>query len=79
MPLNIRLSSTLRKYVPGYDPTKGVDFSMDKGTTVAAVCMRMNIPAEKVKIIMINGKSESLDYELKGNERIGLFPPVGGG
>jgi molybdopterin converting factor small subunit len=39
----------------------------------------MNIPAEKVKIIMINGKSESLDYELKGNERIGLFPPVGGG
>ena len=79
MPLNIRLSSTLRKYVPGYDPAKGVDLSLDKGTTVAAVCMHMNIPAEKVKIIMINGKSESLDYQLKGNERIGLFPPVGGG
>jgi len=43
------------------------------------VCRKINIPVEKIKVIMINGKSESFDYILKGDERVGLFPPVGGG
>jgi len=33
----------------------------------------------KIKIVMVNGKSEPFDYELQGDERIGFFPPVGGG
>ncbi|MBW1707423.1 MAG: MoaD/ThiS family protein [Deltaproteobacteria bacterium] len=79
MPLKIFLSSTLRKYVPGYDPTKGVNFVMDGKRTVTDICKQMNIPADKIKIIMVNGKSKSPDHILKGDDRVGLFPPVGGG
>ena len=79
MPLKIFLSSTLRKYVPGYDPAKGISFIMAGKRTVTDICEQMDIPADKIKIIMVNGKSKSPDHVLKGNERVGLFPPVGGG
>ena len=79
MALKILLSSTLRKYYPDYEPIKGVDFSADGKTTIAEVCREIGIPMEKIKVIMVNGKSASPDYVVKGDERIGLFPPVGGG
>ena len=79
MPLKIFLSSILRKYVPGYDPTNGVSFTVDGERTVTDICEQINIPADKIKIIMVNGKSRSPDHILKGDERVGLFPPVGGG
>jgi molybdopterin synthase sulfur carrier subunit len=79
MPLKIILSSTLRKYQPAYDPLKGLEVAVDGKKTVADVCTKMNIPPDKIKVVMVNGKSESLDYVLAGDERVALFPPVGGG
>ncbi len=79
MALKVFLSSTLRQYIPGYDPSEGTRFSVNRKTTVSELCKLMNIPEAKIKIVMVNGKSESFDYELQGDERIGLFPPVGGG
>jgi len=79
MPLKILLSSTLRKYRPDYDPVKGLELAADGEKTVADVCRKINIPADKIKVVMVNGKSESLDCVLAGDERVGLFPPVGGG
>jgi sulfur carrier protein ThiS len=79
MPLEIFLSSTLRKYIPGYDPTKGMVVSLDEEITVAELCEVINIPADKIKIIIVNGKNESLDHILNGDDRLGLFPAIGGG
>ena len=78
MPLKIFLSSTLRKYLPNYNPTEGIDFSVDEEITVAELCKRMEIPIDSIKIVMVNGRNEGLDYILRGDERVGLFPPVGG-
>ncbi len=79
MPLKIFLSSTLRRYHPGYRPSTGIDLDLDKPLTVAELCGRIKIPPEDVKLVLVNGKSESMAFELKGEERIGLFPPLGGG
>ena len=79
MPLTVFLSSTLRKHVPEYDPIKGMTLSVDREMTVAELCEHMTIPPDRIKLVMVNGKNESLDYLLKGDERVGLFPPVGGG
>jgi sulfur carrier protein ThiS len=79
MPLKIFLSSTLRRHVPGYDPVKGLELAINEASTVAEVCLQMNIPTEKIKMVMVNGKHQNIDHVLHGEERIGLFPPVGGG
>jgi sulfur-carrier protein len=77
--VKVLLSSSLRRYVPGYDPSSGVALKVDKGVSVADVCRLMNVPVEKIKIVMVDGRHGSLEYLLKGDERIALFPPVGGG
>ena len=79
MPLKIFLSSTLRKYQPDYDPLKGLEVEFDEKRTVADLCTKINIPPEKIKVVMVNGKSAPLEYILTGEERVALFPPVGGG
>ncbi len=79
MPLQIFLNATLRQYVPGYDPFKGLTLEITSGTTAAEVIARLNLPAKEVTLIMVNGRSQPPDFVLRGNERIGLFPPIGGG
>lgn len=79
MVLRIFLSSTLREYYPAYDPSEGIEVSLEGGTTLAALLERLRIPREQVKIVMVDGVHASLDDVLKGDERVALFPPVGGG
>jgi sulfur carrier protein ThiS len=79
MPLKIFLSSTLRRHVPGYDPVTGLEIAIHEPRTVAEVCLQMHIPTEKIKVVMVDGKHQNIDHVLYGEERIGLFPPVGGG
>lgn len=63
----------------GYDPVKGFEVEVEGGSTVAEVCTKVKIPIHNIKVAFVNGKSQKLDYILQGEERIGLFPPVGGG
>ena len=79
MPIKVFLSSTLRKFVSEYDPLKGIDLTERREITVKNLCKKINVPVNKVKIVIIDGKIESTDYRLKGSERVGLFPPLGGG
>jgi len=79
MPVTVFLSSTLRQYVPGYDPSEGALFLVDRKTTISELCRLIGIPEEKIKVIMVNGKDATVDHELNGDERVGLFPPIGGG
>ena len=79
MPLKILLSSTLRRYVSDYDPAKGVVLYPEEDMTVAELCEQMNIPVDRIKIIIVDGKNKSLTHVLTGVERVGLFPAIGGG
>ncbi len=79
MPVKIVLSSTLRKYVPDYDPIKGLEVAVEAGTALKDLLERLGIPEKDIKIAMVNGVKVGLDTELAGDERVGLFPAVGGG
>ncbi|MBU0735084.1 MAG: MoaD/ThiS family protein [Proteobacteria bacterium] len=79
MPVKVFLSSVLRQYIPGYDPLAGIEFTLDGKMTVSELCKLMNIPQDRVKIVMVNGMSKPFDFVLRGDERVGLFPPLGGG
>ena len=79
MSLTIFLSSSLRQYIPGYDSLSGLELKDVKGITIVDLCQKLGIPVDKIKIIMVNGRKEDMNYMIKGDERLGFFPPVGGG
>ncbi len=79
MPLLIKLSSTLRSQVPGYDPMTGMAMDYRPGESVAGLLQRLGIDPGQVKVIMVNGRAATLESELSDGDRVGLFPAVGGG
>ena len=79
MALQIFLNATLRQYVPGYDPYQGLALEVAPGATVAQVLDRLSLPAQEVTLIMVDGRGRETDFPLQGHERLGLFPPIGGG
>ena len=79
MALHIFLSASLRRHVEDYDPRIGAEVSIEPNTTVAGVCESLGIPKTDVKIVMVNGKGRALSFKLTGDERVALFPPIGGG
>lgn len=79
MRILVKLSTTLRDYVPGYDPESGLGLDIPEGESVAGVAHRLNMPLEEIKIIMINGRQYGADHTLRDGDRLALFPAVGGG
>ena len=78
MRIETRLFATLRKYVP--DAPQGV-LTMDvpDGVTVAELLRLLGVNAADVHLIMVNGQGSAPERVLAGNDRVGLFPPIGGG
>lgn len=79
MALQIFLAATLRRFVPNYNPEKGIFLYVDPKTTVRRVAELIGIPEDEVKIVMVNGIHSSMDHVLNGEERVAFFPAVGGG
>ncbi len=79
MALQLMLGASLRKYVPGYIAETGHFVEIEPGLTIRDVARLVSIPENEVKLIMLDGVSAKWDTVLSGNERLALFPPVGGG
>ena len=77
MMLDIRLYATLRQY--GTDKMGAVVVDVPEPLTVEQLLNKLAIPAAEVKIAMVNGVSAELTQVLAAGDRVGLFPPVGGG
>ncbi|NOX33776.1 MAG: MoaD/ThiS family protein [Deltaproteobacteria bacterium] len=73
--IDLKLFVTLSKYLP----ERSDYFEIQEKTTVDKLISDLGIPGELVKLIFINGKKKDSKYQLKNNDRVGLFPPVGGG
>jgi molybdopterin converting factor small subunit len=73
--INLKLFATLGKFMPD----SADYYPVEPGTSIRDLVALLGIPEEKAKLIFINGIKGELDYTFKGGERIGIFPPVGGG
>lgn len=73
--IELRLFATLTQYTP---PTPEA-FRVPRDTTAEGLLLELGIPREEAKLIFINGKKHEADYELRKGDRVGIFPPVGGG
>ncbi len=74
MKVTVKLFATLREYG---DNIRTLDF--DEGTSVFQVIQALDLPEGDIAIIMINGRHAKPETELKENDVLALFPPVGGG
>ena len=45
--------------------------------TAGQVLTQLGVPAEKIKIVMINGIHGALNREIKDGDRLGFFPGCG--
>ena len=79
MALLILLNATLRRYRPDYDAATGFTLEVEPGTLVAQILPRLGVPAKEVALLMVDGRRRELDFVLQGDERVALFPPIGGG
>ena len=73
--IQLKLYATLRKFMPGDDN----EINIEPGSSVRDILKRLGIPSTEAKLVFINGKRGAIDTILMGGERLGIFPPVGGG
>ena len=73
--IEIKLFATLQRFMP----VSAKNYAIETGTTVRALLKQLDIPENKARLVFINGVKAELTTVLKGGERIGIFPPVGGG
>lgn len=79
MELEVYLYASLTKYLPDRRAGKSVRISVVPGSTAKDVLKQLAVPQKEVKIAFINGVRKNLDARLADGDRIGFFPPVGGG
>lgn len=73
--IDLRLFATLAAHSPG----NADRYPIQPGTTVAQLIEALKIPSSEAKLVFVNGVLVDIDTRLSGGERVGIFPPVGGG
>lgn len=73
--IQIKLFATLSPFTP----PEADHYPIEAGTTVGDIVAALGIPREKARLIFIDGVRGHWQSVLEGGERLGIFPPVGGG
>ena len=73
--IQIKLFANLQPFMP----PSGEKYPINPGISIHNLLEQLNIPQEKAKLIFIDGIKANLSSTLAGGERVGIFPPVGGG
>ena len=73
--IQIKLFASLSRF----QPEDSDRFPIAPKTSVADLLERLNVPIEEAKLIFINNKRGELSSILNDGDRVGVFPPVGGG
>ena len=77
--MNVHIQVKLYANLNPFTPVNADSYALDKGSTIAQLLDQLNIPKDKVRLIFINNLKGDLNSILKGGERVGIFPPIGGG
>jgi molybdopterin synthase sulfur carrier subunit len=73
--IELKLFVTLTKYHPGDSQAH----ELKEGTSIGDLMTDLGIPHDIVKLIFVNGKKQDVAYLIEQGDRVGMFPPVGGG
>ena len=73
--IELKLYATLQRFAP----TDADRYSIEAGSSVERLIETLQIPMDQVKLMFRNGVKCGLGTLLKEGDRVGIFPPVGGG
>lgn len=73
--IQLKLFAGLQRFMP----PAGENYAIEAGISVGALLEQLDIPKDMIKLVFIDGVRAELTTILKGGERVGVFPPVGGG
>jgi hypothetical protein len=79
MAVRVELTRLLRRYVPDYDPDKGLTFEDGEGKAVRQIIEELGIPADRVFTVLINHLPSQPTYRLKDGDLVTLSMVLGGG
>ena len=73
--ITISLFASLKKFTP----VSSDSYPVKPEITVKTLLEELCVPEDEVKLVFIDGVKHDLAAVLKGGERVGIFPAVGGG
>ncbi|MBN1858652.1 MoaD/ThiS family protein [Candidatus Bipolaricaulota bacterium] len=80
MRVEIRLYATFAQYAPSQRAGDPFSAQLHDGATLADLVGKLRIPEESIHLVIINGRIvHDRCQSLVDDDRVGLFPPVGGG
>jgi len=79
MQINVKLFASLQRYKPDVFAGEAFLVELPEGSTLADVVEHLEIRANEVKVMFVNGRARAEMYRLQDGDEVGIFPPVGGG
>jgi len=79
MKVKLNLFASLARYMPTKAKENSWTVETGEGTKVRELLEQFGIPTDAVKLVFLNGVHASGDETLNDGDRVGVFPPIGGG
>jgi len=77
--ITVELKTGLKNFLKNPDAGHNITMEIKENFRVIDVVILLGIPKEKIALITINKKTAGLDSELYSNDKVALYPPIGGG
>ncbi|MFL7812117.1 MAG: MoaD/ThiS family protein [Anaerolineales bacterium] len=79
MQVEVRVFATLRRYLPDLGIGEAKHVQVPEGTTLDEIRNKLGLPAEEVKLIMVNHLQAQPQDQAQDGDRITFIPAVAGG
>ena len=77
--VHVKLFATLRRQYPHLGLGEAMPVELPEGTTVGQLVEHLRLPAKDVKVVFVNNIVRGEEHALSDGDKLGMFPPVGGG
>lgn len=79
MKVKLEVFGSLRQQLPGYDPERGLEVDIPKGTKLSGLFERLNLPVSENSMVTVDGRLAEEDETLTPGASVLVLPYVGGG
>ncbi len=80
MTVDVRLCATFAKYAPTQHTGDPFDVELEDSMSLTDLIHKLGIPEDDVHLAVVNGRIlHDRTLTLQDDDRVALFPPVGGG